>query len=366
MPPASRVPSAADHRLRSLEVHHFKRFDQLQLELEPFNLLVGPNNSGKSTLLQACSLFDFCYRSSLERHNGELRFANKTFGPEEFTVVPAAHPVDLWLDHRTRRGPEPIPLRVAAELRSGARYAFEVSLRYNRFSVQADRSNSAPVAPEDFGVVFIPGYAGFWPREQRLTPAVVRDMRSQGQHGAVIRNLLLDLRDDAVRWQEFRELLAEIFPDVTLQPPEFDQQVDRYIRATYSAAGSAATRELPPKRSRAPKAERFDLFAAGAGFHQFVQIFGGIFSERPTTILLDEPDAHLFGRLQSRLYDVLMKLVGQGRQVIAASHSPELIAAARPHSIISFANGMPRRLQVRADVSGTARALRRRSRGSLR
>ncbi len=164
----------------------------------------------------------------------------------------------------------------------------------------------------------------------------------------------------AGRWQSFRELLAEIFPDVTLHAPAFDQQVDRYIRAEYSASvdeAAARSQVATAKGSRAPKSERFDLFAAGAGFHQFVQILGGFFSERATTILLDEPDAHLFSRLQSRLYDVLMKLVDQGRQVISASHSPELIAAARPSSIISFANGTPRRLRVRADAAGTARAL---------
>jgi predicted ATPase len=340
-----------DRRLRRIEVENFKRFDQLALDLEWFNLLVGPNNSGKSTLLQACSLFDSCYRSSLEkeRPNGKVRFVNRTFGPEEFAVVPAAHPLDLWTNRRAQQKKNSIPLCVTAEFASGERYSFEVSFRYNRFSIQADKRNPPPIDPAEFGVVFIPGHTGFWPREERRTPAVIRGMRDQGQYGAVIRNLLLDLREDKAQWSDFRALLTEIFPDVALHDPEFDEQVDRFIKATY---GPAATE--PQARGR-PVA--FDLFSAGAGFHQFVQIFGGIFSERATTILLDEPDAHLFSRLQARLHDLLMKLVGQGRQVIAASHSPELIAAARPGSIITFTNGQPRRLQVRTDVSGVAAAL---------
>lgn len=339
-----------DSRLERVEVSHFKRFESLNLELKPFNLLVGPNNSGKSTFLQACALFDFCYRSTLEKQNGALRFVSRTFGPEEFTVVPAAEPLDLWLNRRIRKKNRPIPLRVTGEFRSGETYAFEITLSFNRFGVQADPSNPPPVLRDAFGIVFVPGYSGFWPREERRTPAIVRELRSQGQNGAVIRNLLLDLKGDPDQWAAFHALLSDIFPDIVLREPEFDQQVDRYIKATYGAPDS----QDPVRRE---PSVRFDLFSAGAGFHQFVQIFGSIFSERATTVLLDEPDAHLFSRLQSRLLDVIRRLVLQGRQVIAATHSPELIAAANPADIVSFANGKPRRLAVRAEIAGTARSL---------
>ncbi|MCK6682741.1 MAG: AAA family ATPase [Thermoanaerobaculia bacterium] len=341
---------AIDPRLKRIEISHFKQFEVLDLSLEPFNLLVGPNNSGKSTFLQACALFDFCYRSTLEKQNGSLRFVSRTFGPEEFTVVPAAEPLDLWLDRRVRSKKKPIPLRVRGEFRSGESFSFEITLSFNRFGVQPDPANPLPIPGDGFRIVFVPGYSGFWPREERRTPAVVRELRSQGQNGAVIRNLLLDLKSDATQWSSFQVVLESIFPEIVLREPEFDEQVDRYIRASYGA------RDLQGRSRREP-AVRFDLFSAGAGFHQFVQIFGGIFSEKATTVLLDEPDAHLFSRLQSRLLEVLRRLVREGRQVIAATHSPELIAAANPADIISFANGRPRRLAVRAEIAGTARSL---------
>lgn len=341
-----------DHRLARISIHNFKRFDRLDLDLADFNLLVGPNNSGKSTLLQACTLFDFCYRSSLERQNGGFKFVNRTFGADEFAVLPAADPHDLWHDRRAMSGNDPIPIRLEATLRSGESYAFDVVLRFNRFAVQADSTNATPIDPASFSIAFIPGFTGFWPREERRTPVVVRSMRAEGQHGGIVRNLLLDLRASPDRWERFRAVLAEIFPAIELNDPQFDEQVDRYIRSTYQES----TGRTPPASKR-QKAPVFDLFSAGSGFHQFVQIFASIHSESATTVLLDEPDAHLFSRLQSRLHALLQKLVRQGLQVIAASHSPELIAAADPRSIVSFANGTPRRLEVRADVAGTARTL---------
>ncbi|MBI5363341.1 MAG: AAA family ATPase [Planctomycetes bacterium] len=339
-----------DHRLARIALRNFKRFEELDLELANFSLLVGPNNSGKSTLLQACSLLDFCYRASLQRQNGGYEFANRTFGVDEFAAIPTAAPQDLWHERRAMSDKTAIPIRLEAELRSGEKYAFEVSTTYNRFSVKADPENAAPVDPKTFGVAFIPGFTGFWPREERRTPAVLRSMKAEGQHGGIVRNLLLDLMvQTPERWESFKRVLGEIFPDIEVLGPEFDEQVDRYIRSTYhEEAKSARGRRKPPA---------FDLFSAGSGFHQFVQIFASIYSENATTVLLDEPDAHLFSKLQARLHDLLQKLVGDGLQVIAASHSPELIAAADPRSIVSFANGTPRRLEVRADVAGTARTL---------
>ncbi|MBI5566648.1 MAG: AAA family ATPase [Chloroflexi bacterium] len=334
--------------LKTLRVENFKRFETLELDFKGFNLLVGPNNSGKSTALQACALFNFCYQTCLDRRNGHLAFQNRTFGPDEFITVPAAEPLDLWKDRRAQRGNNAIPIRVKGELYSGPGYEFEVVLRFNRFSVQS--VSDTPPLEQAFNITLIPGYTGFWPREERRTPAVRRDMRGQAQHGGIIRNLLLDLREDPQRWERFIQELAAIFPSIHLQRPEFDEQTDRYIRVGYTEGV-----ELSSDRRR--KTPELDLFSGGSGFHQFVQILSSILVEDATTVLLDEPDAHLFSKLQSDLFAVMDRLADGGIQIIAATHSTELVAAARPNQLITFANGEPRRLQVWPEVLNTVSAL---------
>jgi predicted ATPase len=334
--------------LKTLCVENFKRFDVLELDFEGFNLLVGPNNSGKSTALQACALFNFCYQACLDRRNGQYVFQNRTFSPDEFITVPAAEPLDLWKDRRSQRGEDAVPIRVRGELWSGQSYEFKIVLRFSRFSVQSVASAAA--LPTPFSIIVIPGYTGFWPREERRTPAVRREMRGQAQQGGIIRDLLLDLRDHAQRWQRFTDELKTIFPEIHLSRPEFDEQVDRYIHVGYTEG-----LEAPSDRRR--KTPELDLFSGGSGFHQFVQILASILVEDATTVLLDEPDAHLFSRLQADLFAVMGRLVESGAQIIAATHSTELIAAARPSQLISFANGEPRRLRVWPEVLNTVSAL---------
>ena len=148
--------------LKTLYVENFKRFETLTLSFEGFNLLVGPNNSGKSTALQACALFNFCYQACLDRRNGQFVFQNRTFGPDEFITVPAAEPLDLWKDRRSQRGKDAVPIRVRGELWSGQVYEFEIVLRFNRFGVQSVEVN--PTTPRS--VFHHPG-----PRLHRLLAA---------------------------------------------------------------------------------------------------------------------------------------------------------------------------------------------------
>jgi hypothetical protein len=243
--------------LKKLRVENFKRFDVLDLEFGGINLLVGPNNSGKSTALQACALFNFC-QSCLEKRNGGYVFQNRTFGPDEFFAVPAAEPKDLWKDRRVQRGNEAIPIRLSAELYSGDRFDFEIVLRFNRFSIQST-SATKPVT-EHPSVILIPGYTDFWPREERRTPAVRSEMRAQSQHGGIIRNLLLDLRDNAQHWERFVNELATVFPTIHLLRPEFAEETDRYIKVGYTEDASVKSE----KNKRAPA--DLDLFPAEAAF----------------------------------------------------------------------------------------------------
>jgi len=58
---APNVPSSSERLIR-LDLENFKGFESLSASFGTFNLLVGSNNSGKSTILQAIKLGDSLLR----------------------------------------------------------------------------------------------------------------------------------------------------------------------------------------------------------------------------------------------------------------------------------------------------------------
>jgi predicted ATPase len=338
-------------RVSRIIVRNFKRFEEAQFDLKDFNVIVGRNNSGKSTLLQAMSLLQFCIRATLKPRNGGYTLGNVSLGPEEFAVIPVAEPQDLWKDRKTQAKREHIKIELEAHLPSGTQVSFPIDLSYNRFGIQPELRSGTADDLGNLNIAFVPGYAGFLPREERRTPAVRQSLMAQGRHGEIIRNLLFDLRTSEASYQEFLALLAQVFPEIELQPPTFDEKTDLYIHVRYL---EEAKTDASRRSSRG-----FDLISAGSGFHQFLQIFSYVLSTKPTTLLLDEPDAHLFPSLQQQALRLLRALVRDKRvdQVLLATHSPEMISRVPANEILLMTDDAPRSLSQRSDIPSVLQEL---------
>ncbi|MEO8496783.1 MAG: AAA family ATPase, partial [Planctomycetota bacterium] len=57
--------------LTKLTIRHFKRFEEAEIELGKAVVFIGPNNSGKTTALQALALWDIGIRSWLAKRGGK-------------------------------------------------------------------------------------------------------------------------------------------------------------------------------------------------------------------------------------------------------------------------------------------------------
>ena len=57
--------------LTKLTIRNFKRFDSAEIELGNPVVLIGPNNSGKTTALQALALWDIGLRRWNEKRGGK-------------------------------------------------------------------------------------------------------------------------------------------------------------------------------------------------------------------------------------------------------------------------------------------------------
>lgn len=327
-------------RVSHLHIENFKRFESLEVALTPLDCLVGANNSGKTTLLQALALFDFCVHHSLEKTNGMLRLRSRTIAPEDFYVLPVADPLDLWFERRAMQGRKQRRICIKVTFENNDVASVVVKLDYNRFGIQvstSDNSQAGLTRLLNARMAYLPVFSTFLPREERRLGAAIEGELARGRVNHVIRNLLLELKSKG-QLEALTTILQRSFPNLEKLAIEFDEVTDQYIKATFL------------ERNR-PKA--FDVFAAGSGFQQFLYLFGFILVRQPTVILLDEPDVHLHGAMQRVLLQELQSLVTAGKQVLLATHSRELITRTPVQSILLLEQDTASRLAVAFDIYDT-------------
>ena len=311
--------------IRRFTIEGFKRFErETVVDLDDVTVLVGANNSGKSTVLLALTLFQYCVEIT-RRTNGNgpeprtLALVRRTVSPDVFGVLPVADPADLWPHERVRAKSGSNPLSLRAKFDNDATIGFQLRMNYNRVDVTPSVAGRWREAIDDREIRLVPIFSGFLPREEYLTLPARRDRMRLQLHGEMVRNLLWNLREHAgPRWNTLQALLKELFPESAIQV-RFDLAVDRFLNATY--------------RDRALTRER-DVMAAGSGFHQTLQILTSVLAPGAGTVLLDEPDTHLHPRLQDQFMRILARLArDESTQFILATHSPQLLDAAPEDSV---------------------------------
>jgi len=354
-----------------VKLGYFKMFEQQEFELSGHIVLAGPNNSGKTTLLQAIVAWDLALQRWKQRRGPESgsKAKQRTGVPltrKDFTAVPLREMNLLWTDTRTalRKDElradqslgEPRPLTIALEGRTGHEpweLAFE--FRYQNSELiyvkpsPAHTDGLAKVA-ETFRVVHVPAFSGIGVEETRYDPPYQDLLVGQGKAGDILRNLLLEVyqKEDTSDWETLSQQIQDIF-GYTLLPPEYEGRP--FILCQYLPG-------VPKGRSKGGLAQ-LDIASAGSGFHQVLLLLAFFYARPATVLLLDEPDAHLHVILQKQIYDRLRAIAGERScQLVVATHSEVLIDGTSPELILSF-YAEPHRLLSDVERDQLAEALRR-------
>ena len=121
---------------------------------------------------------------------------------------------------------------------------------------------------------------------------------------------------------------------VEIHEPGYDSAKDVYITVEYRQND-----------------KDFDIIAGGSGFHQTLTLLAFLYGYQPTTILLDEPDAHLHVNLQREILDYFKrKGVETGTQFLIATHAEEFVRGVDVGQLVSLLNQAPRRVQSAPEV----------------
>ena len=339
--------------LTRLVMRNFKRFGEAEVELANPVVLIGPNNSGKTSALQALALWHAGLQLWSEKRSG-------TSSPEKrpgvavnrrdlvSLPVPAANL--LWHELRTRnthrvdgrQRTENIRVEIILE-GVGRRGTWQCGLEFDYANeeslycrpLRAEPSSSAdrmPIPDEahEVEVAFLPPMSGLTGSEVRLDRGAVDVRIGEGRTAEVLRNLCYRVNEEAPeRWNELCRRVDELF-GLEIEAP-------RYV----TARGEITMRYRE-------HGTWLDLSSSGRGFQQTLLLLAYMYANEGAVLLLDEPDAHLEILRQRQTYGVINDVAEEtGSQIVAASHSEVLLnEAAGRHTVVAFV-GRPHRIDDR-------------------
>lgn len=352
--------------LTRIGIRNFKRFDDVDIELGKAVVLIGPNNSGKTTALQAIALWDIGIRRWNEKRKGKSspeRRPGVTVNRRDLVSIPVPVANLLWHnlhvrdvrqsqeDGKTRQRTENVRVDIIVNgvTRDKAwscglefDYANEESFycRPLRVGNGSDRM-SVPDAAGSVRVAFLPPMSGLADREFVKEPGEIGVLIGQGQTAQVLRNLCYQIhkKADASHWKDLVEHIQTLF-GVTLLAPQ------------YIAERSEITLSYKDERGN-----KLDLSSSGRGLQQTLLLLAHLYANPGAVLLLDEPDAHLEILRQRQTYNLLIQVAGQqDSQIIAASHSEVVLHEAAERDVVIAFVGKPHRIDDRG--SQVLKALR--------
>lgn len=174
---------------------------------------------------------------------------------------------------------------------------------------------------------FLPPMSGLAAVEPKWEPGRINVLIGEGQTAQVLRNLCYQIfaRDAPDHeWDELVERIKRLF-NVELLPPEYIAERGEIVMSY-----------------REPNGVKLDLSAGGRGLQQTLLLLSHLLANPRTTLLLDEPDAHLEILRQRQIYSLLCEVSErQGSQVIAASHSEVVLNEAAGRGVVIAFVGRP-------------------------
>jgi hypothetical protein len=328
-------------RLTSVAIRRFKRIEQIEIPLDDVTLLIGANNSGKSSILQAIH-FAVSIAQTARLVGEGVAWRQDTFelsfNPSQLLYSPVADVLSLATGGTLL---EPRASQIEIELKAEGGASTIVGLRRGR-----NRNIAVSIAGRSIGeqlmdlpqpfTVYAPGLAGVPKEERFMSPGVVRRIVARGDANLTLRNVLRMLSDDPPAWNDFIESMRSIFPQIEIGI-DFDANTDENIDVSF----------------RMGSGPRFPIDAAGTSILQASQLLAYISLFRPQVLILDEPDSHLHPDNQRILCDLVSSLAtARGFQAIISTHSRHVLDSMRSRGkVIWLSKGA---IVDQPDISTTA------------
>ena len=301
-------------RVTSVRFSRYKAFRDFSLALDGVNILVGPNNAGKSTAIGAFRILAEGIRKARAKsptivegprgqtHGYSLSLAN----------IPIARE-NIFHNYEDDK-PASVSFRLSTAdsllLFFPGRGVCNLICEINGRPITSPAAFRARFCLE-IGLVPILGPVEH--EEQLFQKEAAREALLSHRASRNFRNIWYHYPE---AFDEFRALVRSTWPGMDIKKPEVDSSHDKPLLLMF----------CPEQRI-----DR-EIYWAGFGFQVWCQMLTFIVANRNSSLLvIDEPDIYLHSDLQRQLITILRSL---GPDILIATHSTEIITEADPNEIL--------------------------------
>lgn len=306
--------------ITGVRLRNFKGLRDYRVTLRGMNVLVGPNNAGKSTILDALRLLGPALRHAKRRNpKSFVEDGKPMFGWE---VPVTTIPIRLTNIHMISGGGDVEETSATFTLSDGStmilllkdssRCIFTVEVNGPRVSTAATFKSRFPI-----DVFAFPTLGPLEDEEDYLTDLYVERVTGGRLSHRIFRNLWY--RQSAL-FPKFKDTVEATWPGIAITAPELAGLAPGQLMMFFSES----------RRDR-------EISWAGYGFQVWLQLLTHLItSEQATTLVVDEPEIYLHPDLQRRLFELLR---ATGKQIVLATHSAEIVNDAERDDVVLVNRG---------------------------
>ncbi|WP_110515067.1 ATP-dependent nuclease [Herpetosiphon llansteffanensis] len=294
-----------------IEFKNFKAFSRYSISLSKMNVLVGPNNSGKSTILNAIRVLN----AGIRRANAKN--AVPVAGPEGYTyghIIPTDS-IPISLENVHTNYDESTPTTIIFHLSNNTKLMLYFPIDGNPVFIPMDGSKSARTASHfkkifPLKVDFVPVMGPVEYKEELISKQTVQNGLVTHRASRHFRNYWYYFPE---KFEDFSEKIRKTWPGMDIKFPEI---IDHSSLVMFCSEN---------------RIDR-EIYWSGFGFQIWCQLMTHIVRSSDADLLvIDEPEIYLHPDLQRQLLFILKEIQPN---ILLATHSAEIISESDPLDIV--------------------------------
>jgi Predicted ATP-dependent endonuclease of the OLD family len=322
-------------KINYVKFTNFKALNNFSISLQDINIMVGPNNSGKSTIISAFRILDVALKKARRLK-------------AERVLLPSGN---IGFGHRISERQISVSLEnVATDYNSeDSKIEFKLTNKNKLFLffpseggciLSWETINTLVSTPAKFKSTFpieiqvIPVLGPLEHEESFVHEDTVKDSLNTHRACRHFRNYWYYFNDG---WKDFSQMISSTWPGMIIKKPELD---------------------IPNKKlSMFVSENRIDreVYWAGFGFQIWCQLLTHLSRVKESSlIIIDEPEIYLHPDVQRQLLSILRSL---SADILLATHSVEIMGEADPLEILLI-NKKKQKAERLKDINGVQFALK--------